>query len=113
MRATCPAHLIMNFHIMQFSQISCRRSSFGIVTGYGLDDRDSGVQILARAGNFSLLHHIQTGSGAHPASYPMVTGGFLPLVERPVREADHLPPSSAKVQDVWRYTSAPHDMVLS
>jgi len=43
----------------------------------------------------------------------MVTGGFLPLVERPVREADHLPPSSAKVQDVWRYTSAPHDMVLS
>jgi len=23
--------------------------------------------------NFSLRHHVQTGSGAHPASYPMDT----------------------------------------
>jgi hypothetical protein len=29
-------------------------------------------------GNFSLLHRIQTGSGAHPAAYPMVTGGSFP-----------------------------------
>jgi hypothetical protein len=27
---------------------------------------------------FSLLHVVQTGSGAHPASYPMATGGFFP-----------------------------------
>jgi hypothetical protein len=27
---------------------------------------------------FSLLHVIQTGSGAHPASYPMDTGGSFP-----------------------------------
>jgi hypothetical protein len=38
----------------------------------------SGVQVLARAGNFSLHHHVQTGSGAHPASYPMDTRGSFP-----------------------------------
>jgi hypothetical protein len=26
---------------------------------------------------FSVLHHIQTGPGAHPTSYPMGTGGFF------------------------------------
>jgi hypothetical protein len=30
------------------------------------------------AGNFSLHHHIQNGSGAHPASYPMGTRGSFP-----------------------------------
>jgi hypothetical protein len=27
---------------------------------------------------FSLLHVVQTGSGAHPASFPMGTGGPFP-----------------------------------
>jgi hypothetical protein len=27
---------------------------------------------------FSLLHVVQTGSGAHPASYPMGTGSSFP-----------------------------------
>jgi hypothetical protein len=30
-------------------------------------------------GNFSLHHRVQNGSGAHPASYPMGTGGLFPL----------------------------------
>jgi hypothetical protein len=30
------------------------------------------------AGNFSLNHRVQTGSGAHPASYSMGTSGSLP-----------------------------------
>jgi hypothetical protein len=30
------------------------------------------------AGNFSLHHRFQNGSGAHPASYPMGTGGSFP-----------------------------------
>jgi hypothetical protein len=29
-------------------------------------------------GNFSLHHRVQTGSGAHPASYAMGTGGSFP-----------------------------------
>jgi hypothetical protein len=33
-----------------------------------------GVRFPAGAGNFSLRHRVQTGSGDHPASYPMGTG---------------------------------------
>jgi hypothetical protein len=31
--------------------------------------------IPGEAGNFSLHHRVQNGPGAHPASYPMGTGG--------------------------------------
>jgi hypothetical protein len=53
-----------------------RDSSVGIATDYGLDDRMIGVRIPSGAGNF-FLHHswFQNGSGTHPASYPMGTGG--------------------------------------
>jgi hypothetical protein len=54
-----------------------RGSSIGIATGYGMDYRSSGVPFSAGAGSF-FLHHIQNGSGAHPASYPMSTGGSFP-----------------------------------
>jgi hypothetical protein len=45
--------------------------------GYRLDDRGSRVRFPARAGNFSLHHRVQNGSGAHPA-YPMGTRGSFP-----------------------------------
>jgi hypothetical protein len=42
---------------------------------------------------------VQTGSGAHPASCPMGTGGsFAGGKVRPERDADHSPPSSAEVK---------------
>jgi hypothetical protein len=53
-------------------------SSVGIATGYGLDDRGSTVRFPAGVGNFSLHHHDQTGSGAHPASYSMGARGCFP-----------------------------------
>jgi hypothetical protein len=34
-----------------------------------------GVRFLEGAGNFSLHHRVQIGSGARPASYPFGTGG--------------------------------------
>jgi hypothetical protein len=41
------------------------------------NDRDSRLQFPTEAGNFSLHHRVQTGSGAHPASYPMgIRGSF-------------------------------------
>jgi hypothetical protein len=55
-----------------------RYSSVSIVLDYRLDDWGSRVRFLARAENFSLHHHIQNGSGAHPDSYPMGTGGSFP-----------------------------------
>jgi hypothetical protein len=50
-----------------------RDSSVGIALGYGLDDRGSRVRFPAGAGNFSLPHRVQNGSGVHPVSYPMGT----------------------------------------
>jgi hypothetical protein len=48
--------------------------------GYGLDDRGFRVRFPARggAGNFSLHHRVQNGSGIHSASYPMGTRGSFP-----------------------------------
>jgi hypothetical protein len=57
-----------------------------------------GVRFPAGAGKFSLRHHVQTGSGAHPAPYPG-TGGSFTGVKRPEREADHSPTFSAKVKE--------------
>jgi hypothetical protein len=47
-----------------------------IVTGYELDGRPRSCP--GRVNNFTLLYSIQTGSGAHPASYPIGTGGSFP-----------------------------------
>jgi hypothetical protein len=56
-----------------FSTDRSRDSSVGIALGYGLEDRGSTVRFPEGAGNFSLHHRVQNGSGAHPASYPIVT----------------------------------------
>jgi hypothetical protein len=55
-----------------------RDSSVGIGLGYVLDDRGSRVRFPAGAGNFSLHHRIQNGSGSNSASYPMGTRGSFP-----------------------------------
>jgi hypothetical protein len=41
---------------------------------YGLNDRGIGARIPVEAKGFSLLHIVQTGCGAHSASYTMGTG---------------------------------------
>jgi hypothetical protein len=86
-----------------------RDSSVGIALGYGLDNRGSRVRFPAGAGNFSLHHRDQNGSGAHPASYPMGTRGSFLGVKQPGREADHSPPSSAEVKEcVGLYLHSPN-----
>jgi hypothetical protein len=73
-----------------------RGSSVSTVSDYGLDDRGS---IPTEAEDFSSSPCVQTGSGAHPASYQMGTGGSFPGSKaRPGRDADHSPPSSAEVK---------------
>jgi hypothetical protein len=47
-------------------------------TTYGNNDRGSRVRFPAGAGNFSLHHCVQNGSGAHLASYPMGTRDSFP-----------------------------------
>jgi hypothetical protein len=87
----------------------------GIALCYGLEDR--GVRVPAGAGNFSLHHRVQTDSGAHPASYPTVTGGSFSRGKAAGRETDHSPPSGAEVKNAWSCTSTStirlHGVVLS
>jgi hypothetical protein len=71
--------------------------SVSIVSDYRLDDRGS---ISGRGKDFSSSLCVQTGSGAHPASCTMGTGGSFPGGKaRPERDADHSPPSSAIVNN--------------
>jgi hypothetical protein len=73
-------------------------SSVSIVSDYGLDYRAIGVRSPAGTKDFSSILCVQTGSGAHPASCTMGTGGRFPWGKaRPGRDADHSPPSSAEV----------------
>jgi hypothetical protein len=77
----------------------------------------SRVRFQAGAGNFSLHHCVQNGSGAHPASYPMGARGSFPGVKRPGREADPSPPFSVEVKEcVELHLHSPirlHGVVLS
>jgi hypothetical protein len=59
-------------------------------------------------GRCSILHNAQTGCGAHPASYPMGTGGKA-------AEAYSSPPSSAEVKNGGAIPPHPclHGMVLN
>jgi hypothetical protein len=82
--------------------VESRDSSVGIALGHGMDDRGSRVRFQTGAGNFSFHHRIQTGFGAHSASYLMATRGSFLGVKRPGREADHSPPSSAEVKECVR-----------
>jgi hypothetical protein len=63
------------------------------VSDYGLDDLAIRVQSPSGTKDFSSNLCVQTGSGVHPASCTMGTGGKA----RPGRDADHSPPSSAEV----------------
>jgi hypothetical protein len=54
-----------------------RDIAVGIATGYGLDARGMGAQVPVEA-RFFFHYVVQTGSGTHPASYPMGTGSSFP-----------------------------------
>jgi hypothetical protein len=76
-----------------------RVSSVSIVSDCGLDDWAIGVRSPAGAKDFSYSLFVQTGSGAHPASCTMGNGCPFPGAKaRSGRDADHSPPSSAKVE---------------
>jgi hypothetical protein len=76
-------------------------TSVGIGTGWM-----AGVRFPAGARDFSILHSVHTGSGAHPASYPM---GDLSLgVKRPGRETNHSYLPDAEVKNGGDIRQFPH-----
>jgi hypothetical protein len=58
-----------------------RDNSVGISTGYGLDYWGSAARFSVGAGNVSLLHCVQTGSGTYTVSYPVGAGGSVPGIK--------------------------------
>jgi hypothetical protein len=67
-----------------------RVRSGSIVSDYGLDDQVIGVRSPAGAKDFSYSLFVQTGSGAHPASCTMGTGGpFSRAKARPGHEVEY------------------------
>ena len=79
-----------------------RDSSVGIATRYGLDGPGIGCQWGARFSG-----PVQTGPGAHPASYTMGTGSF-PGVKRPGGiEVEHPLHLTARLKREYSYTLLP------
>jgi hypothetical protein len=79
--------------------VKSRDSSVGIALHYGLEDRGSRVRFPARAGNFSLHHRVQNGSGATQPPIPWIPEALSLGIKRPGREAYHSPQSSAEVKE--------------
>jgi hypothetical protein len=63
------------------------------------------VRIPVEARDFPLLQNVQTGSGAHRASYSVGTGTFPR--GRDVKLVDNPPLAIPEVRCEWSYTSAP------
>jgi hypothetical protein len=85
-----------------------------IATGYGLDDRRVGVQVLVRARIFSISSRLALVPSQPPIQW--VPGALSWGVKQPGCEADHSPPTSAKVKNVDLYVHSPihlHGILLN
>jgi hypothetical protein len=55
----------------------------------------------------SFHHSVQTGCGAHPASYSIGATLSFPEIKRLECEIDHSPATIADVKNEWIYASTP------
>jgi hypothetical protein len=60
-----------------------------------------------------LRHKVHTASGAYQTLYPISTGVIFSGVNRPGREYDHSPSSSAEIKNAWSYTPLPNTTTSS
>jgi len=67
---------------------------------------------LLLAGMFPLCHCIQTSSVAHPPTIQWVQWALCPEVKWMGFEADHSPPTSAEVENMWSSTSTSPYIIL-
>jgi hypothetical protein len=68
-------HNVSSPCVPQFRQMK-KEPQLAYWLGYGQDDQGVKVQFPTWARDFSFLHNVQTGSGAHWSSYTMGTGDF-------------------------------------
>jgi hypothetical protein len=74
-RARTLASALRGYFRSYYNSLGSRVSSGSIVSDYELDDWAIGVRSPAGAEDFSSSLFVQTGSGAHPDSCTMGTGG--------------------------------------
>jgi hypothetical protein len=90
----------------EYGLLGCNTVYFGIATGYGLGGRGVGVRVPV-----GVVFLCSTSSrpvlGPTQPPIQLVPGALSPRVKRPVREADHSPPTSAELKNTWIYTSTP------
>jgi hypothetical protein len=88
-----------------------------LIMGYGLDDQGSRVRFPVGAGIFLYTTTSRTALGPTQPPIQWVPGALSLGIKQLGHEADHSPPSSAQVKNVWSYTSTPpvrlQGMVLS
>jgi hypothetical protein len=103
MKYTCKESLVfckyLSFSLSLLFQLQSAKVYIGI------DNRGIVIRFPSRARDFRLLQIAENGSGTHPASFSMGTGGASPRLKRPVREAEHSTASSANIKNEWSYTS--------
>jgi hypothetical protein len=80
-------------------------SPISIAHGYGLDDQSSICSRCWEYFSFVTMSRLALGSTQPPIQ--QVPRFLSPWVKQLGCEADHSPPSSAEVKNVWRYTSTP------
>jgi hypothetical protein len=87
-----------DLYIIIYFETLCSGNTTLTVTGFG----------------FPLRLHVQTSSGAHPASYPTGIGVLYPVIKQLGRETDNSSTPSAEVKNVWSYISiSPYGVVLN
>jgi hypothetical protein len=75
-------------------------SVVGIATGYGMDDRRGQSSSPGRVKNILSSTSSKPALGStQPIKWE--PGSLSPEVKRPGREADHSPPASAEVKNMW------------
>jgi hypothetical protein len=79
-------------------------SVVGIATGYGLDDRGWSSS-PSRGKNFLFSTASRPDLGPTQPPIQWVLGALSLGVKRQGHEADHSPPTSAKVKKMWIYTN--------
>jgi hypothetical protein len=105
---------LKNFYYSLTEKPCNRNNVVDIATGYGMDDREVGVRVPVGVKDFLFSTSSRPVLGPTQPSVQWVPGSLSPGVKR---EADHLPPASAKVKKMWIITSPPppirlHGVVL-
>jgi hypothetical protein len=104
---SCGSHTVILHHLREITLKDLQILQFFFHTymvwwlGYGLANREIVVWLTVGEENISSLKLPDRSAN------PVCTGAGFPTVKRSERGADHSHPSSADVDNAWRYTYSP------